>query len=100
MGKQRTVERLPIGTKVSYTRFLMKFRGDNRVIWQDFTMPDDPSIGYVVGVRTIREGKIIYDEDGSYFRATNSIRVYLITQTLYTKPIHVPIDAVNNEKNG
>lgn len=94
MDKKIKVKHLPIGTKVSYTKFMVKFKDHKRVMWQDFIMPDEPALGFVVGVRTIREGKISHDECGSHFGVTNSIRVYLIAQSLYSKPSHVPIDAV------
>lgn len=97
MSKQK---HLPLGTKVEFRQVLVKLRGDNNVMWPDFSYEDGPETGIVVGVRTLREGKYELDSDSvPVFKTTKSFQAYMVAQTLYRKPLFVPIDSAKEVKD-
>lgn len=99
LGEQYTTAHpLPLGTRVQYRRPLQRVekvvhhqrpsRRTFRKVWQA-TKRHEWEDGVVVGVRTLANGPVHWDDYGTYFTADQYVQAYLVAFSLHRNPVHV-----------
>lgn len=88
--------------KVGFTHILTRQSWDGRRQWRPFELTWEPKVGYVVGVRTLKDGtwqteieheyldgRLLSSYEVSCFVADRYIRAYLIATNMQRKPVLV-----------
>jgi len=73
---------------VRHRLFVRDYRQPNR-IWKEVEIP--PIKCFIVGVRSISNGRAIWEEGSSSYTTHTSRKAYLVAKDIYSKPFYTPI---------
>lgn len=93
---------LALGQLVIYTKQLKRWKEDegkdySRTWVESTVLPPQSRVGFVMGLRTVCDTKMIYDGEygmDSYMEHFNYRKVAVVSYSLRRKPVLVPLDAI------
>ncbi len=86
------------GQPVHFTKYLVRREAcKKREFYRTWLERDWESTGLYLGTRTLQNGRIHYDEDGTYFTADEYFKAALICPSPNRNPIYVPLPCLSFE---